>query len=130
MTNGANPRQANGSARRKLSARVKAQGRPCWICGREIDLSLTSTRRADGRTVPHPQRFELDEDKPVSRWREFGYPSPTAAALDPDNVGPSHRLCNQRKGNKTLEEYRAAQNGSHALSERSIAEQYPTSQRW
>ena len=83
------PRQLNGNARRKLKARLKALGGACAICGRPIDYSLPPG---------DPWSFEVDEIRPVSRWREFGYDSPTQAALDPLNVQPSHRLCNQRKG--------------------------------
>lgn len=43
--------------------------------------------------------YELDEIVPVSRWREGGYSSPQQCALDPRNVRPAHRLCNQKRGN-------------------------------
>lgn len=94
---GVNPRNANGNARRKLRARVKAMGLPCHICGRPIDYGLPAG---------DPWSFEVDEIRPVSRWREFGYPSPTACALDPDNVAPAHRICNERRGNATLQKKR------------------------
>lgn len=86
-----NPRNSNGHARRELRRRVGAMGLPCHICGGPIDYSLPAG---------HPMAYELDELRPVSRWREFGYPSAAAAALDPGNVAPSHRSCNQRRGNK------------------------------
>ena len=35
-----NPRNANGNARRKLRARLRAEGRPCHICGMPIDYGL------------------------------------------------------------------------------------------
>ena len=84
-----NPRVSNGSARRSLRKWLRSQGLPCAICGQAIDYDLPSG---------HPLSFEVDEIRPVSRWREFGYPSATAAALDRDNVQPAHRICNQRKG--------------------------------
>lgn len=105
----ANPRVANGAARRKLAARVRAEGRPCCICGGPIDYSLPAG---------HPLSFELDEDLPTSRWSEFGYPSATACALDPANVHAAHRICNERKGDRTLAELRrssAAAAGSAAF---------------
>lgn len=86
-----NPRRANGSARSKLRKRVADMGLPCHLCGQPIDYALPHG---------HPMSYELDELRPVSRWREFGYPSPEAAALDPGNVAPSHRSCNARRGNR------------------------------
>lgn len=94
-----NPRQSNGAARRSLTLRVRSLGEPCCVCGQPIDYSLPAG---------HPLSFEVDEDRPVSRWREFGYASPTACALDPANVHAAHRICNERKGDRTLAELRAA----------------------
>lgn len=85
-----NPRVSNGNARRALRKRVAAMGLPCGICGGPIDYSLPAG---------HPMSYELDEIVPVSRWREGGYSSPQQAALDPRNVRPAHRLCNQKRGN-------------------------------
>ena len=85
-----NPRSSNGNARRKLRRWLASQQLPCAICGQPIDYSLPAR---------HPLSFEVDEVRPVSRWREFGYDSPTAAALDRANVQPAHRICNERKGN-------------------------------
>lgn len=87
----ANPRRSNGNARNKLSKWLRSQGLPCALCGQPIDYSLPAG---------HPLSFEVDEIHPVSRWREFGYASATAAALDRDNVQPAHRICNERAGAK------------------------------
>lgn len=86
-----NPRSKNGNARRKLRAWLRSQRNPCALCGQPIDYSLPSG---------HPLSFEVDEIRPVSRWQEYGYASPTAAALDRGNVQAAHRICNQRKSNK------------------------------
>ena len=86
-----NPRYKNGNYRRKLRARMKAQGLPCHICGQPIDYSLP---------FDDPMAFVIDEIIPVSRWRQFGYESPEAVAKDPGNVAPAHRICNAKKGNK------------------------------
>ena len=75
-----NPRQSNGHRRRQLRARVKAMGLPCALCGKPIDYSLPPG---------HPMSYELDEIRPVSKGGD---------PLDPDNVQPAHRICNQRKG--------------------------------
>lgn len=103
----ANPRRTNGSARRKLAGWLRAQGRPCWICQAfgldgTIDYSLPAR---------HPWSFEVDELHPVSRWREFGYSSPEACALDRANVAAAHRRCNQWKSNKSVEEVLAVAKG-------------------
>ena len=50
--------------------------------------------------------YELDEIVPVSRYREGGYATPQQAALDPMNVAPAHRICNQRRGNRLMSELR------------------------
>lgn len=95
-----NPRRSNGHRRSELRRWLKAQGRPCWICvafGRPptIDYSLPPR---------HPMAFEVDELVPVSKWREGGYPSPEACALDRRNVDAAHRRCNQWRGNKSVAE--------------------------
>ena len=92
-----NPRYKNGAARRKVRERLKHEGRGCWICkvfGRpdRIDYDLPPG---------HPMSFVVDELKPVSRWREFGYRSAQECALDYSNLGATHRFCNEWKGNKS-----------------------------
>ena len=96
----ANSRYKNGAARRSLRKRLKAEGRGCWICrafGRNpyIDYDLPPG---------HPMSFEVDELKPVSKWREYGYPSASACALDYSNVDAAHKRCNQWRSNKSVEE--------------------------
>lgn len=95
-----NPRYANGNGRRKLRRRLASEERGCWICrafGRPdaIDYSLPST---------HPLGFVVDELTPVARWREGGYESPTACALDPKNVDAAHRCCNLWRSDKSVDE--------------------------
>lgn len=80
----ANQRYANGSARRKLRAWLKAQGRPCHICGQAIDYSLPAG---------DPLSFEVDEIVPVSKGGD---------PLDRSNVAAAHRICNQRRGNRDI----------------------------
>ena len=79
-----NPRTTNGNARRKLRARVKAEGRVCGICGRPIDYTLPAG---------HPMSYELDEIIPVSLG---------GSPYDYDNVQPAHRRCNQAKSNRLI----------------------------
>ena len=75
-------RYSNGSKRRKLRARVRAEGRECGICHRPIDYSLPAG---------HPMSYELDEIVPFALGGSPYYY---------DNVQPAHRICNQQKGKK------------------------------
>lgn len=97
----ANPRYSNGAARRRLRARLKAEGRGCWICrafGRPdaIDYGLPHT---------HPRSFVVDELVPVSRGG-----SPYAY----DNVDAAHRCCNGWRGAKSVAEVLALAQGAKA----------------
>lgn len=89
-----NPRYANGALRRKNRARIRAMGLPCHICGKPI-------RYDEPSDFKHPWSFVIDEVKPVSRWREFGFDSAREAAETFDNLKPAHYICNQRKSNHT-----------------------------
>ena len=91
-----NPRYSNGALRRKYRARLRAQGCECGICrGR-----LGPIHYDEPSDPQHPLSFVVDEIRPVSRWREFGYDSPQAAALDWSNLQAAHYICNSLKGNK------------------------------
>ena len=95
-----NPRYSNGNLRRKYRARFKAMDAPCGICGGR----LGPIRYDEPSDHKHPLSFVIDEIKPVSRWREFGYPSPQAAAQDWSNVQAAHYCCNQSKGARTAQD--------------------------
>ena len=91
-----NPRSSNGNFRRKMRQRFKARGDPCSICrGRLGPIDYTAPSDA-----AHPLSFVIDEVKPISRWREFGYESAAAAAQDVNNLAPAHWVCNAAKSNK------------------------------
>ena len=95
-----NPRYANGNMRRKHRARLKAIGGECGICkGRLGPIHYDEPSDSD-----HPLSFVIDEIKPVSRWREFGYSSKEAAAQDWNNLQAAHYFCILAKSNRTLEE--------------------------
>ena len=91
-----NPRYQNGALRRKQQARLRAQGGPCGICRGRLG-PIHYDEPSDAR---HPLSFVIDEIRPVSRWREFGYESPAAAAQDWTNIQAAHWICNQAKGNR------------------------------
>ncbi len=77
---------------------------PCGICrGR-----LGPIHYDEPSDAQHPLSFVIDEIRPVSRWKEFGYSSPAAAAQDWDNLQAAHWICNQRKSNKFGDEARDA----------------------
>lgn len=91
-----NPRYANGALRRKNRERFKALDLPCGIChGRYGPIHYDEP--SDSK---HPLSFVIDEIRPVSRWKEFGYSSPREAAEDFDNLQPAHWCCNSMKSNK------------------------------
>lgn len=92
-----NPRYANGNQRRKNRARIKAAGGPCGICRG----ALGPIHYGEPSDAQHPLSFVVDEIHPVSKWRQFGYDSPEAAAADWNNLQPAHWICNARKGART-----------------------------
>ena len=91
-----NPRSSNGNLRRKHRARLKALGNPCGICGGR----LGPIHYDEPSDAQHPLSFVIDEIRPVSRWKEFGYDSPEAAAQDWNNLQAAHWVCNAMKSNK------------------------------
>ena len=91
-----NPRYANGNLRRKNRARLKAMGCECGIChGR-----LGPIHYDEPSDYEHPLSFVVDEKIPVSKWKEYGYPSARAVAEDFSNLQAAHYICNQEKGNR------------------------------
>ena len=100
MTN--NPRYKNGNLRRKNRARFRAMDAPCGICkGR-----LGRIHYEEPSDSKHPLSFVIDEIKPVSKWKQYGYDSPEAAAQDWNNLQAAHYCCNQAKGARTPEDNR------------------------
>lgn len=91
-----NPRYANGNRRRNHRARFKAMDAPCGICRG----ALGPIHYDEPSDAQHPLSFVIDEIRPVSKWRQFGYDSARAAASDWTNLQAAHYCCNQRKGNK------------------------------
>lgn len=95
-TMASNPRYKNGTLRRKHRARFKAMGAPCGICrGKYGEIHYDEPSDAK-----HPLSFVIDEIRPVSRYKEFGYASKEEAAQDWSNLQAAHYMCNARKSNK------------------------------
>lgn len=99
-----NPRSANGNMRRKYRQRFKAMSAPCGICGGR----LGPIRYDEPSDAQHPLSFVIDEIRPISKYRRYGYSSPGEAAQDWNNLQAAHYLCNQIKGAKTPESQRTA----------------------
>lgn len=95
-----NPRYANSTLRQKHRARLKAIGGECGICHGGYG-PIHYDEPSDSK---HPLSFVIDEIHPISRWREWGYPSIEAAAQDWNNLQPAHYCCNAAKSSKTMEE--------------------------
>lgn len=93
-----NPRYKNGNLRRKHRARFKAMQAPCGICRGK----LGPIHYDEPSDSAHPLSFVIDEIKPVSKWRLYGYGSPEEAAQDWDNLQAAHWCCNAAKSNKAM----------------------------
>lgn len=91
-----NPRSANGNLRRKNRARFRAMAAPCAIC----HGALGPIHYDEPSDSKHPLSFVIDEIRPVSRYRQFGYGSRREAAEDWTNLQPAHYCCNAAKGNR------------------------------
>lgn len=96
MATKTNPRHQNGNLRRKYRARLKAMQCPCGICGGR----LGAIHYDEPSDAQHPLSFVIDEIRPVSLWKQFGYDSPAAAAQDWNNLQAAHYICNAKKSNK------------------------------
>lgn len=106
-----NIRYKNTAARERLRRWLKAQQRPCWICGAPIDYSLPAG---------HPYSFEVDELVPVSKG---------GSPIDRSNVDAAHRACNQWRGNKDVAEVLAITRGTRErMPEQPVEE--TTSREW
>lgn len=109
----AKSRYSNGTARRKLRARVKAEGRACALCGQPIDYNLPAG---------HPLSYELDEIVPFSLG---------GSAIDYANVQPTHRICNQRKSNRIVKQVKQKQSETEtALKENQPAKESKAVSNW
>ena len=91
-----NPRQANGSLRKKYRARFKNMDAPCGICRGKYG-PIHYDEPSDAK---HPLSFVIDEIIPVSKACEFGYESRRQAAEDWNNLQAAHWYCNACKSNK------------------------------
>ena len=70
---------------------------PCGICHGKFGPIHYDEPSNPG----YPLSFVIDEIHPVSKWKEFGYESPEAAAQDWNNLQAAHYMCNAAKGART-----------------------------
>ena len=91
-----NPRGQNGALRRKHRARFKAMNAPCGICKGRLG-AIHYDEPSDSK---HPLSFVIDEIKPISKCKMFGYESERAAAEDWNNLQAAHYCCNAAKSDK------------------------------
>jgi hypothetical protein len=59
----------------------------------------------------------IDEIRPISKWRQFGYDSPEQAAQDWQNLQPAHYCCNAAKSNKIFPTLQNAARPSLSISD-------------
>lgn len=62
-------------------AECQSKALRCWLCQDPIDYTLPRE---------HPECFNLDHALPVSQRPDL--------LLDPANFRPSHKVCNERRG--------------------------------
>lgn len=95
-----NPRSKNGNLRRKYRQRFRAMNAECGICkGR-----LGPIHYDEPSDAQHPLSFVIDEIRPVSKARFYGYRDGAAAAQDWNNLQAAHYCCNAAKGAKIAPE--------------------------
>lgn len=71
-------------------------GAECGICKGKLGR-IHYEEPSDSK---HPLSFVIDEIKPISRWKEFGYGSAREAAEDWSNLQAAHYYCNSIKSNR------------------------------
>lgn len=86
-----NPRYASWKRRDDTRRWVLANFDTCALCGKPVDKTLGKVMGDDGRWHWHPMAPEVDEIVPISRG---------GSPYDRDNVRLTHRICNQKRGNR------------------------------
>lgn len=99
-----NPRNANRARRQRYRARFRAMGAECGICRGK----LGPIHYDEPSDAQHPLSFVIDEIRPISRYREWGYASARACAEDWNNLQAAHWCCNSAKGTRIESEYARA----------------------
>lgn len=69
---------------------------PCGICGG----TLGPIRYDQPSDAKHPLSFVIDEIKPISKYKLYGYDSREAAAQDWNNLQAAHYACNAAKSDR------------------------------
>ena len=91
-----NPRYKNGTLRRKHRARFKAMNAPCGICNGRFG-PIHYDEPSDAK---HPLSFVIDEIRPISHYKDYGYGSKEEAAQDWNNLQAAHYCCNAAKSDR------------------------------
>ena len=94
--------------------RYRDQVTLAFIPGFLFDV-LSASSASPAASMGDPMSFEVDEIVPVSKG---------GSPIDRANVAPAHRICNERRGNKSL----AALNGSVSPRPRDVG--CATSLQW
>ena len=80
--------ELEGNATRELiNAKWEASNKTCCLCGTRIDDTLSS---------PHPMSLTIEHLTPIARGGTHNL----------NNIDFAHRTCNNKKGAKTLDEFR------------------------
>lgn len=74
-------KSASEKFRKTCSQQNRGQGKPCWLCGQDINYQLR---------FPHPGSFSVDHVIPVNERPEL--------ILDVSNWAASHFSCNSARG--------------------------------
>lgn len=87
-----NPRYGSWKRREAVRRYLLATQDVCAICGKPIDKGLGKVYGEDGSYTWHPMAPEVDEIVPISKG---------GSPYERSNCQLVHRICNQRKGNRT-----------------------------
>lgn len=88
-----NPRSKNGNLRRKYRERFRGMAAECGICKGK----LGPIHYDEPSDANHPLSFVIDEIRPISRYKQFGYETREEAARDWNNLQAAHYICNAKK---------------------------------
>jgi 5-methylcytosine-specific restriction endonuclease McrA len=92
VTSTPRPPWRTGHRWRRTRQRVIRRDTTCYLCGHPLNPT---------HQHPHPQSTVVDHIQPASHNPD--------AALDVTNLAATHKVCNERKGNRAADDYIADQ---------------------